>query len=38
MLDGREWQERPSIAQLDGSETSATPDTVARQATFWDVS
>ena len=37
-LDGREWQERPSIAQFDGNETSATPDTVARQATFWDVS
>ena len=38
MLDGREWQERPSIAQFDGGETSVTPDTVARQATFWDVS
>ena len=38
MLDGREWQERPSIAQFDGHETSATPDAVARQATFWDVS
>ena len=38
MLDGREWQERPPIAQLDGNESGAAPDTVARQATFWDVS